>query len=350
MNEFVLLEITRSELPESMQTVLGSADSGRLLKFQNAVLARAEINRNGDELTETGLQEVAATLPHTAIDIEHKHRDVCGYYIDARVVPDPTLDNIPTLYTDGFIFADRYPEIADGIRSTPPRYKQSIEAVASECECSICGNVFARESQYCNHLRAKRESGAVRKLRGMKARGGAVTTNPAGTNTVFNEIAMVASLEQDEAKATEPDTKTVLKTLLQSSVAKPEQFDLSAAAQRVIAAINSDLIALNPTGQVTLMSPVLYPFYYIPPTQNTAAPEKPNTEATNKLQSELVSAQAKLDAQAKQIEELAGKVNALEARGQETEKPKFQKARLGVAGIVLESKQEETSQFRVVPK
>lgn len=347
MNEFVLLEITPQDLPQDMQTMFGASDSGRLLKFQNAVLARAEVNRNGDELTEVGLQELAATLPHTAIDIEHSRRDVCGYYIEARVAPDPALNNIATLYTDGFIFADRYPEIAEGIRVPPPRYRQSIEATASECVCSICGNVFARESQYCNHLRAKRETGAVRRLRGMKAVGGAVTVNPAGTKTDFNELSMVASLIQD-AESAQADTGAVLREIMATRQTAKTEHDLCAVAQTIIAAINTDLAALNPSGRQVLLSPVLYPHYYIPPTK--IEERESNNEAAAKLQVDLTAAATRLDEQAKQIEELKGKVNALEARVQESEKPKFQKATLGVAGIALGSKREETSQFRVVPK
>lgn len=192
--EFTLTEAKPEELNPNLLAVVGSAP-GKLLRFQHAVLARTEVNANRDELTREGLEEVARTLPLMAIDLEHRMDRVVGFFTDARVLDD-------ALDTDGIVFADRFPEVASGIMDGSHRF--SIEAEAQEAVCSVCGSRFVRENTYCAHLSNRKTSGAVRRLKGLAAKGGGITRMPAGTNTTFDpqNVALVASVTLPEPPLT----------------------------------------------------------------------------------------------------------------------------------------------------
>lgn len=192
--KFTIEEITPRDLPEKIGALI-NASAGRLLRFRNAVLARAEVNKNNDEISEEGLAEVAATLPLLAIDVEHNAQQVVGYYTDAR--------SNGKLATDGVIFADRFPNVAQGILDGS--YRLSIEATAKEATCSVCGTAFAHERDYCDHLTSRKTTGAVRKLKGLRAVGGAVTRSPAGSQTEFDpsQITLLASITQPDSSESE---------------------------------------------------------------------------------------------------------------------------------------------------
>lgn len=225
-------EINRTELPPNVLELVAS-QPGRLLRFKNAVLARSEVNANKDEISQEGIQELAATLPLTAIDIEHGQHNIVGYYTDARAVQG---NNELLLDVDGIIFADRFPAEAEGVRNGT--YLQSIEADVKTAECSVCASQFTKRSDYCAHIRSKT---AVRKLRGLTAKGGAITRRPAGTNTKFDpsKITLIASLEDEQA------------------------FEgAKRAAHRFMACL--DVLQANPGAHYNLASPVLSPFMFDP--------------------------------------------------------------------------------------
>ena len=191
MPELTFSLVAPADLEASIQTLAAQQQSARLLYFKNAVLARAETNANRDNVDDEGLNAVAATLPMTAIDLEHRLKQVVGFYTAARV-----MDH--ALYCDGVIFADRFPDEAKGVQDGT--YRLSIEAKAKEAICSMCKGSFQRERDYCAHLVAKVTSGATRLMRGLIAKGGAITRIPAGTNTSFDphQIELVASLDEPE--------------------------------------------------------------------------------------------------------------------------------------------------------
>jgi hypothetical protein len=70
-----------------------------------------------------------------------------------------------------------------------------VEATADSAVCSVCNGTFDSSDAYCEHLTNRKIYGAVRKLRGLHGKGGAVTTRPAGSNTKFNptQVYFVAS-------------------------------------------------------------------------------------------------------------------------------------------------------------
>jgi hypothetical protein len=173
----------------AIRFLASSDDDARFLVFKRAVLARAEVNGNNDQLDVPGLEQVAATIAGTAIDIEHKPTENFGVLTAGKVENG-------VLYVDGYFWRDRLIEADVSPQDIEAgKWKLSIEATADEAECSECGNLFRSAHEYCDHLKNRIRSEAVRILRGLKASGGALTKNPAGTDTVFrrDSIYVVAS-------------------------------------------------------------------------------------------------------------------------------------------------------------
>jgi len=170
---------------EYVHSMLASED-GELLKFTGARLCLSGRNANGDGISDEGLHELASTLSLMALDDEHISNKVIGFFINPRVENS-------ALYTDGLVYARRFPEISRDIISGAK--KLSIEANAMKASCSECNKVFDRPSEYCEHLRGRPANGATRWLSGLKAIGGGATYTPA-YNTAFDEngFTMIASL------------------------------------------------------------------------------------------------------------------------------------------------------------
>jgi len=167
---------------------LQAGEEGDILVFRNAILARAEMNANRDVITPEGIQELAASIAGRPIDNEHDIEILVGSFTAGRVIDDNALQ------VDGFIWADRWPEVAADVRAK--KKGLSIEATAKRAVCSICGGEFQGSHDYCEHIiskRAKVKHNATRTLHGLKAKGGATTLVPAATGATFNEIYMVAS-------------------------------------------------------------------------------------------------------------------------------------------------------------
>lgn len=162
----------------------------RFLVFKNAILARAEVNANHDQIFPEGITELAGTIAGCPINDEHSDQFV-GAFTAGR-----PQDN--ALSVDGFIWAVRWPDLADSIKDG--RKGLSVEASADKIVCSKCGKEYDKETgKSCPHImskRAKEIHGATRQLHGLTAMGGATTYTPAGTGAQFsNQIYMVASKE-----------------------------------------------------------------------------------------------------------------------------------------------------------
>jgi len=188
----------RFDLVKGPTSITFTADSqGRLLRFSGARLARAEENKNADVITATGIDELAATVAGTAIDIEHEDRAVCGIFTAGVGVDDPELGRV--LDVDGLVHADRFPEIAAGMQDGT--LSLSIEADGKQATCSVCGGIFASSEMYCDHLRNKFKSGAKRKVEGLTTLGGGIVRFPAGNGTDFSKAAIrfVASQAEPDA-------------------------------------------------------------------------------------------------------------------------------------------------------
>jgi len=173
-------------------TIQASDDEGDLLLFENAVLGRVEVNKNNDDIDQDGINDLARTIVGRAIDVEHKPKVNAGYYTNG------IANEQGELVVAGVIWQDRFPEEAEKIKNGTMHF--SLEASAKSAACSICGEEFDDRTAYCSHLKNRRASGAVRKLRQLRAKGGGLTSCPAGTGTRFDQsrIYVVASHQEDE--------------------------------------------------------------------------------------------------------------------------------------------------------
>lgn len=177
---------------------------GELLLFHDAVLVRAEVNKNKDGIPAEEIEALRETIALMPITKEHNPRTIVGFFTDGR------LGGGNALLVDGVIFARRFPEVARDILAG--KMGLSVEAVAEVAICGECGTVFDREGEYCEHLRGSTEDRkAVRWLRRLKAIGGAVTRTPAGTDCTFRtedgKIILTSFLEGGEPMDVWGETK-----------------------------------------------------------------------------------------------------------------------------------------------
>ena len=181
----------RVELEAAVAASISAEDmAGELLVFKDAVLVRAETNKNGDRFDSAALNEIAASVPLMPIDYEHVEKRLVGLFTAARVEGDAVL-------TDGIIYAKRFPEIAADVVSG--KLKLSVEVMIGTAMCSVCQGKFKNRKEYCSHLKEPKRFAAARIVTDLKCIGGGVTYNPAGTGTTFDRTEMVfmASEESD---------------------------------------------------------------------------------------------------------------------------------------------------------
>ena len=163
------------------QLSIEASGDGSLLVFKHAILAQSETNKNGDEIPPEEIDNLANTISGKAVDIEHNRRMNCGAFTAGRTID---FEGGAALSVDGFIWADRFPDEAQGIQDGTRHL--SVEADMTSAECSKCGKSFSEMDDYCSHLLNRKSSGARRKVHGLKAAGGGVVKRPAGSKTKFD--------------------------------------------------------------------------------------------------------------------------------------------------------------------
>ncbi len=190
--------VTADELSQyGNHALFANTEPGSLLRFKNAVLCTIGINKNNDSIDEQGVRELAETMPFRAIDDEHNETKVIGFFVNPR-----GEDNDTRLVTDGIVYADRFAEIVAQVQSGVK--KLSVEASAQKAVCSVCNGEFTSSVDYCKHLKDKT---AVRKLYGLKAKGGATVFHPAwDTSFDANGFVMIASQVEFEKPKSETPT------------------------------------------------------------------------------------------------------------------------------------------------
>ena len=212
MGALALEPVTADDIAEySNHALFAQVKPGSLLKFKNAVLCTTGENKNSDWIDAAGIKELAETMSFRAIDDEHDPVKIIGFFVNPRVE-----DN--RLVTDGIVYNDRFPKIVAQIQSGVK--KLSVEADAQRAECSICYGPFASRREYCEHLReTPYKDGAIRKLFGLTAKGGATVFHPAwDTSFDANGFVMIASqIDFEKPKSETPKWATNL-------VAKVESF------------------------------------------------------------------------------------------------------------------------------
>lgn len=178
-------------------TILGGATQSELMAFEGAILARAERNRNGDELSTQDIIALAHSIKYMPLTYEHKARDIRGFITQGYTDLDTDGNELGnTLFIDGIVFAGRFPETAAEIQSG--ERKTSVEADAEKAICSICDGIYAKQEEYCEHITSAQSRvnlNASRRFQGITAKGAGAVRNPAGTKATFNtnRLVMVAS-------------------------------------------------------------------------------------------------------------------------------------------------------------
>jgi len=155
---------------------------GELCRFENMVLAQAEVNANMDKISDENLATLAETLALMPIDEEHRPNQVVGIFTGARILGSKLL-------ADGILYARRFPKLVDDVLNG--RKRPSIEAVADTVLCSVCGGRFTSEKDFCEHIRTRMVPKAYENMRAV---GGGIVSRPAGS-TMFDldKVYMVAS-------------------------------------------------------------------------------------------------------------------------------------------------------------
>jgi len=175
----------------------------RLIRFTNATLARVETNANNDVIEDDELDNLVSSLPGMPIDIEHDKTKNIGAITAAR------REGVE-IKIDGFMWPHRVAEYqSDPEDILTGKYKLSIEADALAASCSVCGQTFKGEKDYCSHLRPenKLRSGAKRFFKKLRGMGAAITRKPAGTGAGFemNSVYLVAHLLESSVTKSEGD-------------------------------------------------------------------------------------------------------------------------------------------------
>jgi hypothetical protein len=185
--------------PSSAITILGSTyNKGDVLLFKDVPLVTAETNKNRDIISEVNAAEIAETTALKPISLEHKHGKMAGIFTEARYVA-------PHVLTSGLIYRKHLPDgvVKDLLEG---KFFLSVEAAASKAACTNCGETFADQSDYCNHLKAKKIYNSYRKFpESMWGTGGALVREPAGSKTSIasSSISVVASYDTDEFEGRE---------------------------------------------------------------------------------------------------------------------------------------------------
>jgi uncharacterized Zn finger protein (UPF0148 family) len=160
----------------ALQASIDDVPTSEIWKFEGACLARAEVNANGDGVTDEGITQLASTIRLMPLTEEHD-KQPRGIFTKGY-----TNEGSTECLVDGFVWAGHFPEFADEVRSGIR--KLSMDAEASLAICGECGKPFTSAREYCEHIR-NRSSGAVRWLYDLTAVAGGAVRYPAGTGTVF---------------------------------------------------------------------------------------------------------------------------------------------------------------------
>lgn len=197
-SRMVIEEATTEDIAvaqQKMNTLMGALTPGSIMKFRDAILVRAEVNKNKDEVDQRGIREIASSLALKPIDRRHNAQEIVGIFIEGQ-----PIENDSAVSTSGLVWAGRWAEVAQDLLAD--KAMLSIEARAENAICAECGGVYAAEDEYCDHITRSRGGTAIRKLRGMVADGGAIVPNPAGTDTHIPSqgLLMIAHVGEDMEK------------------------------------------------------------------------------------------------------------------------------------------------------
>ncbi|MCB0205478.1 MAG: hypothetical protein KDH89_11725 [Anaerolineae bacterium] len=167
----------------------------RKINFRNWAVAKQERNKNGDFVSSDNLSEFITSIgtgyPVTDVHPSSGRPTIFGIVTGgnkALVEEDGSVNEYAM--TNGFWWSGRYPKL---VRETISGDRlPSIEAMATEEECSLCGYRFGPGDPPCDHLQplfagSKLPDNVSRLHYGLKAIGVASVRNPAGSDVGFHE-------------------------------------------------------------------------------------------------------------------------------------------------------------------
>lgn len=182
-----------AELQAEMRVQASELPGNAILKVTGARLARVEINKNNDGLTDEGIREIAEGIRLMPLTENHDP-EPRGVVTKGYISEDGEECLI-----DLFIWAGMFPEFAREVQTL--QRKLSIDCDADTAVCGECGTVFKSALDYCEHIKAK---SATRWLYGLTPVAAGAVFNPAGTGTVFpGREGMVVIAHRDEQRHAE---------------------------------------------------------------------------------------------------------------------------------------------------
>lgn len=186
-----------NELEQEIDILGSHYKKGEIYMFTDQPLVTVEANKNRDIITEQDARDIAASLPLRPISNDHKEGKMLGVYTDAKYVERTDKSSKPQVLASGIFYAKHTPKaVIEGLKNGEK--SQSIEATADQAGCTVCGKWFNDQSEYCNHLQARNIYNAFRKFIGMRATGGGIVDEPAGSNTTINPQAVSILASKDE--------------------------------------------------------------------------------------------------------------------------------------------------------
>jgi hypothetical protein len=223
--------IVSFDRPTSDVSILGSVyKRDEILTFRDAALVTVEANSNRDIINEDNAKSVAESVILKPISLEHRMDGARGFFTEAKYV-------YPHVLTSGIIFLNHTPpdivsELIEG------KYSLSVEGDADNAICTYCKAKFASNKEYCNHLKARRVYNSYRDFENMRATGGALTKNPAGslTNISADKISIVASADTSSTNAEKQELADMVKSgvaMADGSFPIANEVDLKASIQAI---------------------------------------------------------------------------------------------------------------------
>lgn len=188
----------------------------RKINFRNWAVAKQERNKNGDFVSSENLDEFVASIagyPVTDVHPSSGRPTIFGVLTGGnKVLVQESGEVAEYAMTHGYWWAGRHPKL---VRETISGDRlPSIEAMATEEECSLCGYRFGPGDPPCDHLQplfagSKLPDNVSRRHYGLKAVGVASVRNPAGSGVGFHEprfYLAASELEDDMDEKNTVDT------------------------------------------------------------------------------------------------------------------------------------------------
>ena len=164
-------------------------------------------NKNNDLFLAEELEERHSTAIYKPINLGHKDISIIGSIYDTEFINREKSDNgkaavniYGVIYK--WIFPDAAKEITD--RHSKGKLHISMETWFKEAQCSVCGNIYKNEDDYCNCLKERYTvANNKRVLKGITFGGAGIVEDPADEDAIALSIAEVKSLKDRVSKREE---------------------------------------------------------------------------------------------------------------------------------------------------